>query len=171
MATKKTTSKKSSSKTLKRSSAKAASKGTTAKKSVEKKSTLKIKPIIAHEVTVDYLDVAKKFSEARKKDAIHPRKIIPEVRKGAKVTDLTPTAAMSLEDTAEARRDSRGTAPMAITDTISLVKNIQLDDVATADTASHVCEPSGAVNGDVIFYTGNWFAAISLNGGSTFMYI
>lgn len=60
---------------------------------------------------------------------------------------------------------------MALTDTITLVKNVQLNDVATADTASHVCEPSAAINGKVVFYTGNWFAAVSTDGGTTFKYI
>jgi hypothetical protein len=32
-------------------------------------------------------------------------------------------------------------------------------------------EPSVAVNGDVVFYTGNWYAALSTNGGKTFSYV
>ena len=38
-------------------------------------------------------------------------------------------------------------------------------------TASSVGEPSVAMNGDVVFYTGNWYAAVSTNGGQNFSFI
>lgn len=37
--------------------------------------------------------------------------------------------------------------------------------------ASNVDEPSVAVNGDVVCYSGNWYAARSADGGKTFQYI
>jgi hypothetical protein len=118
------------------------------------------------------LEEAYKFSEARKKDEIHPRKVLPKPPVGPKVLDMLPTAPMALEESVPmaALRSARAT-PMAPTDTISLVKNVQLNDVATADTASHVCEPSAAINGSVVFYTGNWFAAVSIDGGATFKFV
>lgn len=133
----------------------------------------KVKPIQAHRVKVRYLDKKElyKFSAARKKDEIHPRKVLPKAPVGPKVLDLLPTAPLSFENTvpmaslAKAMRNM-----MTPNDTITLVKNVQISDIATRDTASHVCEPSAAVNNDVVFYTGNWFAAVSVDGGTTFRY-
>jgi len=132
----------------------------------------KLEPVKAQEVKIRYVDEAYKFSEARKKDEIHPRKVIPKAPVGPKVLDLQPTAPMSFEDSIPlAALEAVRVAPMAPTDTVTLVKNVQLNDVATADTASHVCEPSTAINGNVVFYTGNWFAAISTDGATTFRFV
>ena len=142
------------------------------KKKAAKPSTVKVTAFKATEVKVQYLKKIQKFSDARKTDLIHVRKVIPKVKAGAKMRDMTPTAALSLDqDVQLTRSGTRGVAPMAATDTITLTKNVQLADVATADTASHVCEPSTAINGTVIFYTGNWFAAVSVNGGTSFLYV
>lgn len=138
---------------------------------------LKATKLNIEEVTVlevDYLEQARKFVSRKK---IHRRREIPPVPIGEEVSDINPTRAMALSKpqslaSARAMNDSMTTAaPMAATDNITLVKNVQLDDVATEDTASHVCEASLATNGDVVFYTGNWFAAISVNGGSTFRFV
>lgn len=135
-------------------------------------STGKLKPVKAQEVKIRYVGEAYKFSEARKKDEIHPRKVIPKAPVGPKVLDMQPTAPMSFEDSIPlAALKAVRAAPMAPTDTVTLVKNVQLNDVATADTASHVCEPSTAINGNVVFYTGNWFAAVSTDGGTTFKFV
>jgi len=135
-------------------------------------STAKVEAIKAQEVKVHYVKEAYKFSEARRKEKIHPRKELPKVPAGPKVMDMLPTTPMSLEmGVPMAARARLATAPMTPTDTITLVKNVQLNDVATADTASHVCEPSAAINGSVVFYTGNWFAALSINGGTTFKFV
>lgn len=135
-------------------------------------STGKLLPVKAQDVKISYIGQARKFSEARKQDQIHPRKIIPKVPVGPKVLDMQPTAPMSLEDSIPlAALEAVRAAPMASTDTVTLVKNLQLNDVATADTASHVCEPSTAINGNVVFYTGNWFAAVSTDGGTTFKFV
>ncbi|MEO5583124.1 MAG: hypothetical protein ABIR66_10550 [Saprospiraceae bacterium] len=142
-------------------------------KKVSKAASKKVAKLKSQPVKIDYLIIATKFSDARKKDTIHPRKILPKVRKGAKVLDLMPTTALAIEAevSMNTMSDIRGASPMAITDTVTLKKNVQITDVATADTASHVCEPSAAINGNVIFYTGNWFAAVSIDGGTTFKYI
>jgi hypothetical protein len=135
-------------------------------------STGKMEPLKAQEIKIIYIDDAYKFSDARKMDEIHPRKVLPKVPRGQKVLDMQPTAVMSLEDaTPMSALAMAKVAPMAPTDTITLVKNVQLNDVATADTASHVCEPSAAINGNVVFYTGNWFAAVSTDGGTTFKFV
>ena len=106
------------------------------------------------------------------KRRIHPRRLIPRVPTGRWRADPAPTAALALRPAFDLlRADAAIAAPLADTDTIAFTRNVQLNDVATADTASHVCEPSVAVNGDVVFYTGNWFASRSLDGGQTFQHV
>jgi hypothetical protein len=134
--------------------------------------TGKVEAVEAQEVKIKYLDKAYKFSEARKKDEIHPRKVLPKPPAGPKVLDVLPTAPLAFEESvSEAALAMAMTTPLTPTDTLSLVKNVQLNDVATSDTASHVCEPSAAINGSVVFYTGNWFAAVSTDGGTTFKFV
>jgi len=134
--------------------------------------TGKVKPIEAQEVKIQYLDDAYKFSEARKNDEIHPHKVLPKAPVGPKVMDMLPTAPLSFEDTVPMAGLAAAMAnTMTPNDTVTLVKNVQLNDLATKDTASHVCEPSTAINGNVVFYTGNWFAAVSVDGGTTFKYV
>jgi hypothetical protein len=134
--------------------------------------TAKLKPVKAQEINVRYIDEAHNFSEARRKAQIHPRKVIPKAPRGPKVLDMLPTMPMALEDSVPlAALAALGTGPMTPADTLTVLKNVQLNDVATADTASHVCEPSVAINGDVVFYTGNWFAAVSTDAGTTFKYV
>lgn len=175
--------KRSSKKAAKKSTKKASAKG--ARKAAAKMpsarafaatpslTTRKIEALEAQEIKVTYLATAAKFSEARKRDEIHPRKVLPKPPVGPKVMDVQPTSPMAMEQGVPmaALSASRGVSTLAPTDTLTLVKNVRLSDVATADTASHVCEPSAAINGSVIFYTGNWFAAISTNGGTTFSFV
>jgi len=59
----------------------------------------------------------------------------------------------------------------AATDELVLVTNTELTGPAQQDTASNVGEPSTAMNGQVVFYTGNWYAASSPDGGNTFQYL
>jgi hypothetical protein len=134
--------------------------------------TEKVESLKAKEITIRYIEQPYKFSAARNNDEIHPRKVLPKPPVGPKVLDMLPTAPLALEQNVpEASLAAALATPMTPTDTISLVKNVQLNDVATADTASHVCEPSAAINGNVVFYTGNWFAAVSTDGGTVFKFI
>lgn len=135
-------------------------------------STGQLTPAKAQEIKFRYIDQAYKFSAARKTDQIHPRKVVPKTPTGPKVLDMLPTRAMSFEEHVPmAELKAALAAPMTPNDTITLIKSVQLNDLATADTASHVCEPSVAINGNVVFYTGNWFAAVSTDGGTTFKYV
>jgi hypothetical protein len=186
MATKKISRKSAGKKAAKKGSKKAAkgASAKSAKKSLAKLksarafaptvslATGKVETIKAQEVKVRYIPRAYKFSAARKKDEIHPRKVLPKPPVGPKVRDMLPTAPLAFEESVPMAAIAKArTMPLAPTDTISLVKNVQLNDVATADTASHVCEPSVAINGSVVFYTGNWFAAVSTDGGTTFKFV
>jgi hypothetical protein len=106
------------------------------------------------------------------KKSIHRRRLIPRVPTGAFHADAAPSAAMAFHRALDvAGAAAARAAPMAETDTIAFVRNLQLNDVATNDSASHVCEPSVAMNGDVVYFTGNWFAALSTDGGQTFVYV
>lgn len=184
MTTKKHSSKKKAGKAASKKSAKGGAKKSGKKAASAKKgatrayataaalSTGALKPVKVQEIKIRYVEEAYNFSAARPTDKIHPRKIIPKVPVGPKVSDMQPSTPMSLEDIAPLAAVKEGAvSTMAPTDTITLVKNVQLNDVATKDTASHVCEPSTAINGNVVFYTGNWFAALSINGGTTFSYV
>jgi hypothetical protein len=61
-------------------------------------------------------------------------------------------------------------SPAAAPD-IAIVRNTPLTEPGQNRTASNVGEPSVAVNGDVVFYTGNWYAALSVDGGRKFKFI
>ena len=54
---------------------------------------------------------------------------------------------------------------------IQILLNTPLPQPALNHTASNVGEPSLSVNADVVFYTGNWYAALSIDGGKTFSFI
>lgn len=58
-------------------------------------------------------------------------------------------------------------AAIAGTRTVSLTKNIGLDDAATGIQTSTIDEPTAAGSGDELFVTGNWFASHSDDAGST----
>jgi len=48
---------------------------------------------------------------------------------------------------------------------------VALSSAADNNSASSTGEPSAAMNGNVVFYTGNWYAALSSDGGQTFQYV
>lgn len=56
-------------------------------------------------------------------------------------------------------------------DELVLLKTIQLRGLMGKETSSQVNEPSVASHDDVVFYTGNWYAAVSLDAGSTFQFV
>src|SRR5205085_2617638 len=95
---------------------------------------------------------------------IHPRHLLPMVREGLERGFHSQSSEVLLRPLAMA-------APMAATNEISLVTNVELTKAAQQQTASSVGEPSVAINGNVVFYTGNWYAAVSSNGGKTFRFI
>ena len=125
--------------------------------------TVKVKA--GRQVQVAYLAKARRFVAERR---IHPRRLIPRVPTGVQVLDANPSHALRLEQPVP---ESTARSLRAASDNVTLLRNVQLDDVATADTASHVCEPSCAVNGNVVFLTGNWFASVLSDGGQTFQFV
>jgi hypothetical protein len=99
---------------------------------------------------------------------IHRRKKIPPLPFGDVIGDAEPTRPLAL---AGPGAMAMAAPAAAAAQPITVHHKVQLSDVATADTASHVCEPSGAVNANVAFVTGNWFASLSTDGGNTFRYV
>jgi hypothetical protein len=54
---------------------------------------------------------------------------------------------------------------------IQIMLNTPLAQPGQNRTAANVGEPSVSVNGDVVFFTGNWYASVSMDGGHTFKFI
>ena len=98
-----------------------------------------------------------------KPKSIHPRHLLPLVPEGAE-RDVHSV-------TRELRFDARGMEPMAAGDEIKLKINTELTQPSQNSTASNVGEPSCAIAGNTVLYTGNWYAAISSDGGSTFRFM
>lgn len=118
-------------------------------------------------IEVKHLSTPPTFVKPKK---IHPRHLPPQVREGlergfhsqSNEAFLRPLA-MALPPTA--------LAPQAAGDELTLVTNTELKKAADQSTASNVGEPSVAMNANVVFYTGNWYAAVSSDSGKTFKFI
>jgi hypothetical protein len=111
-------------------------------------------------ITVKHLDRPPTIVNKQKR--IHRRHLLPLIREGIEreFHSLTPPLrAFAMQ------------APAAATQDVMLVLNTELSGPAQQDTASNVGEPSVAVSDKVVFYTGNWYAAVSTDGGITFRYI
>src|SRR5260370_12270707 len=59
----------------------------------------------------------------------------------------------------------------ATTDDLTLVTNTELTGPGQKQLASSVGEPSVSAVNAVVMYTGNWYAARSVDGAQTFQYI
>jgi hypothetical protein len=119
-------------------------------------------------IQVKHLDTPLKYV---RRDRIHPRRVLPRVKEGRKreFPSLTREVAYHLQWAAP------GLGLRATTDDLTLVINTELAQPGQKQLASSVDEPSVAAaknnNGDVVMYTGNWYAARSADGGQTFQYI
>ncbi len=122
---------------------------------------MRLRPASAH-LTVTHLDQPPKVVNQRKK--IHRRHLLPLVREGKERDFHSRTAPASI-------RAAAMLAPMAASDELVVVTNTELTGPALQQTASNVGEPSVAANGNVVFFTGNWYAAVSTDGGTSFLYI
>ncbi len=56
-------------------------------------------------------------------------------------------------------------------DELSFPKDLSLGAEAHGGSTASVLDPSAAMNGDVILYTGNWFAAVSVDAGASWRYL
>jgi hypothetical protein len=112
-------------------------------------------------IKVQHLNNAPKI---KRPAGIHPRHLLPLIRTGVEREFHSTTAQAEI-------RSMAMLPPMAATDELLVVTNTALDGPGQQQVASNVGEPSVAVNGDVVFMTGNWYAAMSSDGGKTFSFI
>jgi len=60
---------------------------------------------------------------------------------------------------------------LASNSALVLFRNVALGAAGTDAFTSPIDEPSVSTNGDEVLYTGNWYAAVSANGGGSFTYL
>lgn len=99
---------------------------------------------------------------------IHRRRSLPPIPVGSDVGDDAPSPAQDLAPT-RALGDAVGA--QADGDDLVLVRNVALGTTVPQEFASAVGEPSVASHNDVVFMTGNWYAAVSQDGGATFRWV
>jgi hypothetical protein len=127
--------------------------------------TARLEPAPYVEITIDYVPEAPQHAI---RERIHPRRSPPVVPQGSDEADPDPSPPTELSSTLRMAAEA---GVRALTDELVLVRNIELTSVARNNMASNVGEPSVASNGDVVFYTGNWYAAVSTDGGATFRFV
>ena len=64
-------------------------------------------------------------------------------------------------------KGAKGGAGMPLT----LVQNVGLDDTATSERTSTICEPTAAANDRQLMMTGNWFASTSIDAGANWTFL
>lgn len=101
-----------------------------------------------------------------RRERIHPRRILPRVREGIEREFPSSTSEVTFRP-----RPSLPAGVRAATDDLAVLTNAELAGPGQQQLASNVNEPSVAVNGEVVFFTGNWYAARSIDGGKTFQYL
>jgi hypothetical protein len=114
-------------------------------------------------VQVKHLSAPPTFRKPRR---IHPRRVLPFVREGLERSFHSMSTRAILDPAKDLRALAQTTA-----DDVVLFTNTALSQAGQNQTASNVGEPSAALNGNVVVYTGNWYAAMSSDGGKTFQYI
>jgi hypothetical protein len=102
----------------------------------------------------------------QKPKRIHLRRLLPFVREGIERHFHSTSARAILYRARDLKAPAR-----AASDDVVLFTNTALTDAGKNQTASNVGEPSAALNGKVAFFTGNWYAAMSSDGGKTFRYL
>ncbi len=123
-------------------------------------------PPAQEEVAIEYQPQA---LPAARLAAVPSRRFIPLVTPGVDVADPAPTEALRYARPPAKPAPSAPSGPQA--DDLVIARLTELDSAADHSAASQVCEPSAAAHEDVVFYSGNWFAAVSLDGGRTFQYV
>src|SRR5215467_6986080 len=125
--------------------------------------SIRLREAAPEPVRVRHLEAPAPFARRQR---IHPRRVLPRVAEGKEREFHSVTRPLSL------RRSPAATAPIRSGgDDLTLVTSTELVGPAQQQLASNVGEPSVAANGDVIVYTGNWYAANSSDGGRTFQYV
>jgi hypothetical protein len=104
---------------------------------------------------------------------IHPRHVLPLIREGLErgFHSQSEEAFLRPHSMVSPMAALTTLLPLASSDELTVVTNTELKSAADQRTASNVGEPSAAMNGSVVFYTGNWYAAFSSDAGRTFKFI
>jgi hypothetical protein len=110
----------------------------------------------ARPVEVRHLEAPPKFEKPK---SIHPRRLLPFVAEGQERARHSLDTRAFIHRTLDTAQD------------LVIALNTTIPQPAQNRTSSNVGEPSLSANGDVVFYTGNWYAALSVDGGSTFSFI
>ncbi|MEA2464582.1 MAG: hypothetical protein QOJ98_2329, partial [Acidobacteriota bacterium] len=113
-------------------------------------------PENAPSVVLLQLAAPPKFQKPKR---IHPRRRLPLIDEGFERQFHSMSTRAILAPAAGGADDLR------------LVVNSELLRPGEQRTASNVGEPSCAINGNVVFYTGNWYASVSTDGGKTFGFV
>jgi len=113
----------------------------------------------ARAITVKHLDTPPRYA---RRERIHHRRVLPRIKEGQEREFHSTTR--------EVAYHPQRALPVvrAATDDVRLVTNTELAQPGQQQLASSVTEPSVAANGQVVMYTGNWYAARSADGGQTF---
>ena len=136
--------------------------GNPAEKDVQRAVPLELRAPSAEPVRVNHFRIPPPFE---RRERIHPRRILPRVREGRERAFHSTTEQVVLH------QPKLLAAIRAATDDVVLVTNTPLTQPGQQRLATSVGEPSVAVNDDVVVYTGNWYAARSVDGGQTFEFI
>ena len=96
---------------------------------------------------------------------IHPRRVLPYPQEGVERSFHSATNRSYII------RPEAAAPSAAAHDDLVIVVNTDLNELSQEQTASNVGEPSAAMSGDVVFYTGNWYAALSQDGGRNFTFV
>jgi hypothetical protein len=107
-------------------------------------------------VQVRYLASPAKITKPK---SIHPRRLPPLIVEGQERPFHSLNTRAVIHQALDAAQD------------LVIKLNTTISQPAQNQTASNVGEPSLSANGDVVFYTGNWYAALSTDGGNTFSFI
>jgi hypothetical protein len=107
-------------------------------------------------VRVQPMDAPPKIIRSK---SIHSRRLLPFVAEGQEREKHSLDARAIIHHVEDAGQDIR------------IVLNTPLTQPGETGNAGNVGEPSVSVNGDVVLYTGNWYAAVSTDGGNTFKFI
>lgn len=101
-----------------------------------------------------------------RRERIHRRRVLPRVTEGRERQFHSTT-----REIAQHLQRALPAGVRAASDSVVIAANTALADPGQRQLASSVGEPSLAANGQVVVYTGNWYAARSADGGNTFQYI
>jgi hypothetical protein len=125
--------------------------------------SFKVTATTARPITVEHHKVPPAYEQ---RERIHARRILRRVKEGQERDFHSQTREIGYH-----LQMAMPSGPRDTTDDLVLVVNSELTQPATQQLASSVGEPSVAAKDNVVMYTGNWYAARSIDGGQTFQFI